>query len=778
MSTRRPLTSLEAAGGLRFALFDDGHARIGWGEPDWLGPVALALEKEAPPALRGWEPFSGEDDLGPFRGLALGFSPLPWPVRASVRAYTDQPVLVFRSEATDELVGLATGELTRPALVWPWLSPGRRDPGGAPPGARGFGHQLTEFSFPTLSGDRLADFFLFPNRPAALAPLWLIAPGGRCLMLAPLDGFHDQVIAVPRGPGEAARGVRCGWSGDLDSVPAGFATELALWAGPGPRRALEAWAAALRRRHAVRRPSRYADDTVARLSYWTDNGAAYWYRSEPGMDVTQTLAGVAASLRGSAVPVRAFELDSWFYPHEKTRPVNPQGQEHVPPTGMLSWEPRADLLPDGIEGLRKRLGDPPLILHGRHLSSASPYLQEYEAWVDGDRAHPIGEELFDRLLAQAASWGAISYEQDWLVEIWLGVRGLRERPGRVRAWQEGLDAAAARHGLSLIWCMATPADFFQTLTLNRVVAIRTSGDYRYLSGNASHWVRFLYTNALARALGLLPFKDVFLTARDADGLDGDPHAEAEAMLAALSAGPVGIGDRIGRTDPDLVRRTCRADGLLVKPDLPIAALERCFLADAWFEPALLVGETISQHPAGRFVYLAAMNAWRGGATLRGEVSLADLGDARPTGPFVVYDWRSGRFARGDPSGALTFELAPSGWDLRVLCPWLPAGVAVFGDTRLYATAGDRRLQGLRATDSGFALGVLGARGEAVRIEGCSERPLARVSAWTPTEGERALSRAQAETPGGGFWQDAAGGRFEIRVEIPASGWLRLSAELR
>ena len=260
------------------------------------------------------------------------------------------------------------------------------------------------------------------------------------------------------------------------------------------------------------------------------------------------------------------------------------------------------------------------------------------------------------MLAQAASWGAISYEQDWLVEIWLGVRGLRERPGRVRAWQEGLDAAAARHGLSLVWCMATPADFFQTLTLGRVVSIRTSGDYRYLSGNASHWVRFLYTNALARALGLLPFKDVFLTARDADGLDGDPHAEAEAMLSALSAGPVGIGDRIGRTDPAIVRRTCRADGLLVKPDLPIAALERCFRADAWFEPALLVGETISQHPAGRFGYVAAMNAWRGATTLRGRWRSRSSATRAPRRPSS-----STTGAAGASSAAIRAARSPSSW---------------------------------------------------------------------------------------------------------------------
>ena len=43
---------------------------------------------------------------------------------------------------------------------------------------------------------------------------------------------------------------------------------------------------------------------------------------------------------------------------------------------------------------------------------------------------------------------------------------------------------------------------------------------------------------MARALGLVPFKDVFLA--------GGPHAAFEALLSSLSAGPVGIGDRLAQ----------------------------------------------------------------------------------------------------------------------------------------------------------------------------------------------------------------------------------------
>jgi hypothetical protein len=764
---------LEAADGLALVLEESGW-RVAWGEPDWLGPVGLALqhggESFAGPDAAGdlaplrplLEEIRGEDALGAWRGVDVAWQPAPLPLRTSVRAYATLPVLVFRIEACRAVEGLATGRLARPSVAWPWLRPGQRRAGGIAEGARGFGHQFTEFSFPTFAGASLCDFFLFPHRPPWMAPVWLRAPDGRTLLVAPLDSFHEQGIAVPRAAAQAAEGLRCGWHGDLDAVPAGFASETALWAGPGPRAVLEAWGGFLRERFATERPSRYVDSSLARLSYWTDNGAAYWYRTEPGRDVPETLEGVTRSLREARVPVDAVQLDSWFYPHERTRPVDPEGQERVPPTGLLTWEPRPELLPDGVEGLRRRLGGPPLILHGRHISSASPYLQENEWWVDGDRAHPRNPAFFERWIAQAASWGAVSYEQDWLIEIFLGVRGLREGPGRSRAWQEAMDRAAAEHGLSLIWCMATPADFLQTLTLPRVTAIRTSGDYRYLDQNASNWVRFLYTNALARALGLWPFKDVFLSHRCGRGWDGDPHAEAEALLSALSAGPVGLGDRLGRTEPAVVLRTCRADGVLVKPDVPIAALDRSFRRDCYFEPEALVGEAHSTHPAGRWLYLASFNAWRDQQPLAFRLDLADLGTLRPEGESIVYDWRTGACQRLAPAGGIDLELAPSDWDLRVVCPLLPGELAVFGDVSKYATAGDRRVQGIRAAEGGARFEVRGAPGECVTIEGWSDGPLERVETWVP-----------GETTSSDFRRDPATGRWALHTRLAARGWARV-----
>jgi hypothetical protein len=755
---------LEAGGGLVLDAPADRPWAIAWGCADWFGPVdVLAGGQELAP--RGASQSEGEDDLGAFRALELALDESPLPLRASSRAYAERALIVFRLEAAAPLQDFASGAFDRPAVVWPRFLPTRRREKKLPEGTVGFGHAYTEFALPSFSRPELDGFLLLPDRPAVVEPLLLVTPDGRSLMLAPLDGFHEQVVAVPRR-GEADLGVRCGWHGDLNRVPAGFATELACFAGEGPRQLLDEWAAILLRRHGTRRPSRYADEGVGRLSYWTDNGAAYWYRSEPDLDVATTLERTVSGLREAKVPIRAVQLDSWFYPHEKTRPLNPDWGMDVPPTGMTRWEPRDDLLPDGLDDLRHRMGDPPLILHSRHFSSESPYFEATEAWIDGDRGHPKNPDLYERLLAQVAGWGAITYEQDWLIECFLGVRGLREEPGRARAWQEGIDAAAGRHGRTLQWCMASPADFMQTVTLERVTSIRTSGDYRYIIGNGALWAWFFYTNALARALGLNPYKDVFFTSPEGKGWNGDPNCECEALVAALSSGPVGIGDRLGRTDRALVMRTCREDGMLVKPDVPVAALESCYRGHPNVEPFPLVGEAHTRHLAGLWHYVVGIHVWRGEDPIVYRFDLADLGPLRPEGPLLVYDFRRARAERVEASGAAPaweVELEPLAWDYRILCPVLPGEIAIVGDVSRYVAAGDARLRDVRATESGLVFEALGSPGECFEVTGWSAQPPRAARAMDPT-GDRPL-RMRCE-----------GDLFRIPIALEDRGWLRVEVD--
>ena len=708
------------AGPLRAEL-TAGVLRIGWDEPDWFGPARF---------------------VAPDAGF-LG----------DVSALADEPVVVLRVEAREPREGIATGDFATPAVAW-HFEPRARADGGAPEGVRAFGHQYTEFALPVFSDAAMSRWRLLPFRPAVVLPLGLVAPDGRTILLAPLLGFHEQVIAVPAGREQGDAGLRAGWHGDIDFVEAGFATELAIIAGDGARDCFSRWARLLREQSGVAAPARDADVLGTRLSYWTDNGSAYWYRTEPGHDVPSTVVAAVDDLETRGVPVAAVQLDSWWYPHEVLRPFDTDEWE-VPPSGMLRWEPRDDVLPDGVRALRERLGRRPLVAHCRHLSSQSPYVDDFAMWIDGDRAHPQDHDLYERLLDQAVAWGVEVFEHDWLIECFLGVRGLRA-PGRAAAWQEGIDAALGARNLHAQWCMASPSDFAQASRLRHITSIRTSGDHGYLVGPELLWAWFLHTNVMARALGLWPYKDVFHSA------PGSETREVEALLAALSAGPVGVGDRIGEADVGLIRRTCRADGVLVRPDVPIAATDGAMFAAPVWSGELLVGSAHTQHAAGRWGYVVSCNVGSERQARDALVSLESVGEDRPgTERVAVFDWRRGRVEVIPTDGAFEIALEPAGWDYRVLAPVLPGGIAVIGDPALYACAGDTRIADVEFDRDGVTVTVLGA-GERVRIAGWSEHPIV-ARAWAPATGTRALESTH----------DAATGAWELGLDVSDAGWVKL-----
>lgn len=727
-------STLDAANGLSLQLGDDDW-RLSWGEADWLGPIEIALRGAAGATPAAIGTADGSDDIGAYRSILVDAGDPE--LRASVRAYEEVPVIVFRAEAAAALSGFSSGPFERISFAWPALSPTRRHAGGVLSDTRSYAHQWCEFALPVNGSDTGVGFLFAPHRPPVVTPLLFIAPDGRTLLLASLDNFHEQTIAPPRDPEHEGDGIRCGWHGDLSEIPAGFGTDFAVWAAPSPRAAIETWTALLRRRAGARVRGRYADEGLGRLSYWTDNGAVYYYRTAPGCDYTETLERAVDTLEAQGIPVHGVQVDSWFYPHVNLRAVSPDGADLVPPTGMMRWEPREDLFPDGLGELRRKLGGRPLTFHSRHFSKDSPYFDEYPAWVDGDYAHPTDERLFARMMEDAASWGAITYEQDWLVETYFGIRDLRAVPGRARAWQEALDRAAGRAGLTLQWCMATAADFLQALSLDNLTSIRTSGDYRYLFDNGLNWVWFLHCNALARALGLNPYKDVFISHGKTANSGGEPYAEVESLLAALSSGPVGIGDEIGATDKELVMRTCREDGVLIKPDVPLAAVDRCFPHNCFLEPRPLIGECYSQHPAGKWLYVTTFNAWRGKEPIESAVDLADLGEVAPRGEVIAFDWRKRTCARIRDGWRET--IAWQDWSYRVLCPLLPGEIAVIGDVSKYAPAGDRRVAGIRLVDVGVSFEVLGVPGSEVEIWGWSAKAPASASAWAPAQGRQSLT---------------------------------------
>jgi hypothetical protein len=116
-------------------------------------------------------------------------------------------------------------------------------------------------------------------------------------------------------------------------------------------------------------------------------------------------------------------------------------------------------------------------------------------------------------------------------------------------------------------------------------------------------------------------------------------------------------------------------------------------------------------------------------------------------------------------GGFDLALVALGWDFRVLCPIARVGeveIAIVGEAALYATAGDKRIAGVRAIEDGILVDVLGAPNERLRITG-----------WATREPVSAVANDPAcAQPIAVSW-DAASGRFDLDLVLTACGWSQL-----
>ena len=439
---------LAAADGLSLHIDSSGACRVAWGEPDWFGPAALTIHhgghSYAGAHAAQLDDGGGRDALGAYRSIELVWEGLPFPLHTSVRAYADRPLLVFRISAPDGLRNGGSGQFAIPGVAWPHFMPLLRQAGGIADATSSYGHQWCEFALPVFGNADGAGFRFAPHRPAVVQPLMFIAPDGRTLMLAPLDCFHEQIIALPADDDRLADGLRCGWHGDLAEAPPGFhdgARRYGQLPARAPRSIPGPAGCARRTLCGARRATPTSVSPASRTGPTT--APTTTTAPQPDADYLTTLERAVADCETRGIPIGMVQIDSWFYPHEHLRPVSAEGAPLVPPSGMLAWEPRADLFPRGWPDLQRRLGHRPLAFHSRHFSRRSPYFERFAAWNDGDYAHPQDGDLFEHMLGRAAEWGALTYEQDWMVESFFGVRDLRAVAGRARAWQE---AARPRRG--------------------------------------------------------------------------------------------------------------------------------------------------------------------------------------------------------------------------------------------------------------------------------------------------------------------------------------------
>jgi len=559
---------------------------------------------------------------------------------------------------------------------------------------------------------------------------WLFFDGdANSFLFSPASNFMTAIGQI------AADGsLQAGIDPRIGALPASFTHSSVLVFENGINAAFDAWGQALMGLSGKQQPANDAVTVLNKLSYWTDAIAAYYYyrQSEPTAYVPMLLQIPAAFAKNSA-PLGSLELDSWHYPKG-----SPPSWTNVA-AGLSSFEADWTLFPSGLAPFQKELGLP-LIAHTRWIDPSSPYAATYQ--MSGNVA--IDPAYWQTYARYMASNGIEVLEQDWLSSPANTNFNLTDPD----AFLDNMASALAAQGRSIIYCMPVAAHLMQASKYSNVVAARVSPD----GFNRTQWDQFLFNSRIAAATGVWPFTDACQSQNVKD-----------VLFATLSAGPLGMGENMANINAANLSQAVRPDGVIVKPDVPIAATDSTFLANAQGTVEPNVAYTYAQHGALRTAYVLAYDP-TSGAMSPLAIAPATFG---VSGSAYVYDYfnKTGELL---PAGAAFSTTVDSTGSYFVVAPVGPSGIAFLGDAGKFVGSGKKRIAQL-TDDGALQVTVLFAPGE-------DQVALQFYSAGAPetSAAAGAVSRPWRDGPGRYrvLVSPGAGGSATITIQPAAAGLAR------
>jgi hypothetical protein len=612
------------ATGLSIHLAADGVYTINSVAPAWsfvgsVGMTPVNLSKIA-----------GADNIGAYTEFQFQYL-ASVPHLAGIRLYTNQPVVLF----TDTGMADTVNDLAFPHFT-------------------SYPDNLLHESFSTT--------YFSPNTFNQLvdeSPWIFFNTNFDCFILSPATNY---MVAgnVQKGDGS----ISCGIKSAIGQLPGGFTHRTILTIQNGINQTFDTWGRALTGLSGKVRPANDSAVELNKLGYWTDNGAAYYYKYKAALGYEGTLLAVRDEFATNGFPLSYLQLDSWWYPKGVANTW--QGDNVNDRGGINLFQADSTLFPNGLANFQQRLGLP-LITHSRWIDPVSPYHSQYamSANVIVDPAY--WNDRMDYLNAG----GVVTFEHDWLDIRALPLLNLNDPP----AFMNDMANAAAAKGLKLQYCMALPRHFLQGTLYNNLLTMRVSND-RFEIGK---WNKFLYTSQLAGAVGAWPWVDVFYSSESRN-----------LLLSTLSAGPVGVGDALGGINVANLSQSVRPDGVIVKPDVPLTPIDQSYVNDAKGLNAPMVAATCVDHDQSRAAYVFAYA--RNTSSVQTSFTPARLGIP---GAAYVYDYFNHTGSVVTAGSAFDFSTTTANNNADgsyfVVVPIGTSGIALIGDTNKFVTLGKKRI---------------------------------------------------------------------------------------
>jgi hypothetical protein len=603
---------------LRATIKADGTYELDFSEVDWR------LAGRLPEAPESVQSTPGKDAIGAYDAVSATYA--GGTRTAEIRIYQALPITIFRD------VWNSSGANDHPFPAFDKL----------PAGLMKFSYQRKTFGAYEFGA-------LGPEGPWSLFDKL-----GNVMILSPADNF--LVSRINESPGGAAES-RIAQA--IQTLPAGFSHSTLLVFDKGMNQAFSVWGSALLALGGKQRPVNDANVVLAKLGYWTDNGARYYYKFESQLGYAGTLLAVRDQFKKLGVPLGYMQLDSWWYPKGVNARWDSAGA--TLPNGEYTYRADKELFPNGLAAFQQSLGLP-IATHARWISTASPYRTQYKTSGNVVLDPAFWKPTSDYLAAA----GVVTYEQDWLDHNAQPDLNLQDP----QSFLENMSEAMLRKGITIQYCMPLPSHYMASTQYSNVQTIRTSDD-RF---DREKWDLFLYDSRLATAVGLWPWTDVFFS-----------NELPNLILSTLSAGPVGVGDALGETNAHNLSAAVRADGLIVKPDSPLLPVNSMYMSDALNQraPMVAVSESVFGNQRARYVFAYPRRSSEDSVTV--PLSNLDI-----SGPVFTYDWvtHSGKVL--PEGGSLDLKFA-NGWDYQILSPVNSQGLALLGDTDKIVPLGKQRI---------------------------------------------------------------------------------------
>lgn len=584
---------------------------------------------------------SGSDTIGGYK--ELDFTYQAGDSRSGgIRTYETKPIILF----TDQYLSASSNSVPFPHLTTYPKNLSHLSYAGA----------FARYSFQALGSD---------------GPWLSFDAHNNAFLLSPASNFMIASLTQ-----EKDNSITSGITSAIPRLPPGFTQRTFLVIGQGINTVFDMWGQAMTDLSGKKRPANDGDVTLNTLGYWTDTGAAYYYNFVASKGYIGTLLAVRDSFRREGIPLGYMELDSWWY--LKGSAHSWQGDSTNERGGIYLYTASPELFPQGLAAFQQGIGLP-LGVHARWIDPTSPYRQQYRM----SNNVSIDPQYWNYVASYLQAGGVITYKQDWLNARSLPATNLTDP----QAFMDEMAHAMAARGITIQYCMALPRHYLQSSLYNNVTTIRVNPD-RFERGK---WDQFLYASRLAGALGIWPFADVFMSTE-----------RNNLLLATLSAGMVGIGDPIGAENKANLFRSIRADGVIVKPDVPIVPLDDLYVNDARRFDAPMIASTYTDHSGMKAFYVFV---YRRGQNTSINFIPASLG---LTGRAYVYNYftHTGRVVETGQS----YSDAVKDTSYYIVVPIGASGIAFLGDAGKFVSLGKKRISQVEDNGSMQAT-IIFARGE-------------------------------------------------------------------